>query len=87
MGVVDKPLQKIIEGHRVSDIKALAQIAVVRDEEGKLFLSFDAFCNNGNIQAMPHGYDRHDHSRVSRIAGHIADEGLIDLELANREAL
>ena len=84
--IAGKPFHQVIERHRVADKKALAQIAVVRGEKGKLCCGFYAFRDDGDIQAVSHRDDRGDQRRISGITGQVADEGLVDLERADRVA-
>src|SRR5713226_9885340 len=62
-------------------------VTAVRAQEFQLLLGFDAFGNNLLLQAMRHTDDGDRNRSVIRIGGDVTDEGEVDLERIDREAL
>ena len=67
----------------MAEIKSLRFVTAVRLKKIQLLSCFHAFCNDPQIQALPHVDDGRDDSGLARVSRKLADERLVDLESIN----
>ena len=62
-------------------------IALVETQEFELFASLYPFCNYVQAQLLRHGENRRTNSSIVSILMQVFNEGAVDLDRINREAL
>src|SRR5712675_77454 len=78
---------QIGQGNRTAEEISLRQLATGRAQEGKLLDRLDALRGRLDIQIAPKASDGADDRGAIDAAGHALNEGLVDLDLIDREHL
>src|ERR1051326_2739023 len=78
---------ELLRGDRLREEEALHHVAPVAAKEHGLFFHLDAFRDDFEAEGVGHGDDGGDDGGAVRVGVDVADEGLVDLERVDREAL
>lgn len=76
---------EVLDRHRASEQKALAEAAAVGDQEVSLGLGLDTLGQHFQAQVVAHADDGLDNHRVVGLQPDVADERPVDLELIERQ--
>src|SRR5437667_11420839 len=85
--VFPQHLLALLGRRRDREVIALDLVAAVRGEQLELLLRFHALGHDLEFEAVREADDRERDHRVLRVGGDVANEGVVDLERADRETL
>src|SRR5438132_3814974 len=86
-GAVSKPRPEQPGRRRTADVEALDEVTAVFPQQRLGLLILDALRHNFQAEVVPEIDGRADDRRTVAVRRHVQDEGLIDLNLLDREAL
>ena len=85
--VLAEPLDELPGGHGSGDEVPLRPVGAHLLQRTQLALLFDAFDDDAEPEVVPEVDDRTHDREVLMVGEHVADEGLVDLDLVDRKLL